>query len=68
MNLYKCFTCKSEIRYLTPKKKGFEAKCTNCWEIERRINDYLKSKKGRDFIRSKFTEALKKCQSKKISK
>ena len=56
MNLYKCSTCNNNIKYLTPKKKGFEAKCTNCWEVERRINDYLKSSKGRSLIRKKLNE------------
>jgi DNA-directed RNA polymerase subunit RPC12/RpoP len=58
-NAYKCYTCGAEIRLLTPRGKKKEIACTNCWEVERRIEQYLKSRPGRDFIRKEFKEALK---------
>lgn len=51
---YKCSTCGAEILLLTPQGKKKEITCTNCWEIERRIDDYLKSENGRKFIKEKL--------------
>ena len=30
--------------------------CNNCWEVERRIEEYLESENGRRFIRTKLAE------------
>ncbi len=43
-----CEVCGSLTQYLETKR------CNNCWEVERRIDQYLKSKKGLDFIHNKL--------------
>lgn len=40
-----CKTCNKQGAF-----NGTLSQCTNCWEVERRIEDYLKSKKGLQFI------------------
>jgi len=37
----KCTTCDAECDM---------KQCTNCWEVERRLEDYLKSPKGFVFV------------------
>lgn len=30
--------------------KCYLKQCTNCWEVERRLKDYMKSRKGQMFV------------------
>lgn len=42
----KCVTCGA------PSGCGGTAReCTNCWEVEHRLDQYLRSEKGRAFVR-----------------
>jgi hypothetical protein len=41
-----CETCGSLTTYKKRKK------CINCWEVERRLSDYVENSKGREFVRS----------------
>ena len=46
MNKVPCGTCGKPSPFT---KEG--ARCTNCWEVERRLPDYLKSPGGQTFVR-----------------
>lgn len=50
----KCSTCGSESDC-----SGTIDKCANCWEVERRLSDYLKSEKGRAFVDAARGEAFR---------
>ena len=39
----RCGTCKRNV------ERGFD-RCTNCWEVEKRIDEYVKSAGGRAAI------------------
>jgi len=45
-----CEICGKPTKYLNTRK------CNNCWEISRRIDEYLISQKGRWLIREKMDE------------
>jgi hypothetical protein len=34
-----------------PTTFNYTGRCTNCWEVERRLKEYLKSENGREFVR-----------------
>ncbi len=42
---YKCRTCGAD-----GDMDGTCQECANCWEVEKRLEDYLRSQKGRDFV------------------
>jgi hypothetical protein len=33
-------------------------RCNNCWEVERRLDEYLRTTKGREFVVQKLTSAV----------
>jgi hypothetical protein len=40
-----CETCGTPTPFVGTKR------CNNCWEVERRLPDYMRSSKGWDFVR-----------------
>lgn len=46
----RCVTCELKIEFGT--------QCTNCWEIEHRIDCYLQSEGGKRFMSGKLLEVL----------
>jgi hypothetical protein len=51
----RCKTCK---RNILNYGSGEMKECANCWEVERRLGDYLQNAAGRNFV----TKALKKAK------
>lgn len=45
--LHRCVTCGTATWRDCPE-------CDNCWNVERRLPDYLKSEHGRDFVRQEL--------------
>jgi len=43
-----CEVCGKPITFLSTKR------CNNCWEVESRLGEYLKSRAGQEFARSKM--------------
>lgn len=49
-----CKTCGRDIsNYLN----GTSDECANCWEVQRRLSDYLKSDIGKAFVENALEEA-----------
>jgi predicted ATP-dependent serine protease len=40
-----CTTCGFQTTF------NYTGRCNNCWEVERRLKEYLKSENGREFVR-----------------
>lgn len=53
-----CAVCGFETRCIGASTRYL--RCNGCWEVERNIDDYLKSAQGREFISEKLKEAEEK--------
>ena len=47
-----CEVCGRPTLYMGTRR------CNNCWEVERRLEDYLRTAKGREFVVQKLTGAV----------
>ena len=49
-----CTTCGNEIPFDVPMDlpEGVGFQCTNCWEVEHRLELYLRSEIGRRIVRA----------------
>jgi hypothetical protein len=62
MELSICKVCGKEVDGYP--KGTLHIPCPNCWEVERRLSDYLKSENGKKFVR----EALEEAENKTVDK
>lgn len=57
MMLLMCVACQPDCATCGKVGESGDDACANCWEVERRLPDYLRTEKGRAFVAQLLRES-----------